>query len=224
MSGRDLRTARRALGQSQVAAARRWHVSQAYLSLMERGQRPVPERLARLVVRTEPRLATGLTLVAPRQTSSNLEQLLGSLGYPGFEYLGHPRTVENPAAVVLAALRASAVPARVTEALPWVLLAYPHLDWDWLLDQVRLLNRQNRLGFLVTMAKQLAERRGDQATRAVLERVEQRLEDARLVKEDTLGRSLTEVERGHLRASRPVAATHWNVLTTLQVDHLRYAV
>ena len=40
--------------------------------------------------------------------------------------------------------------ARVTEALPWVLLTYTHLDWAWLVDQVRLANCQNRLGFLLS--------------------------------------------------------------------------
>ncbi len=223
MSGTDLRAARQTLGLTQVSAARRWRVSQAYLSLMEQGRRPVPERLARLAVRTEPKLATGLALRSAPSSSRDFESLLGSLGYPGFAYLGQAQTVENPAAVVLAALRPLVVPARVTEALPWVFLKYPHLDWDWLVDQVRLLNRQNRLGFLVATARELAERRGDTTTYAALARVEAQLEDARLVKEDTLGRSLTGVEREHLRASRPAAAAHWNLLTNLQVDHLRYA-
>ena len=222
MTGNDLRVSRQRLGLTQAMAARRWRVSQAYLSLMERGHRPVPERLARLTVRNQLALATGLALDSDAVSSSGLEQLLGSLGYPGFEYLGDSKTVENPAVVVLAALRAPLVPTRVTEALPWVFLRFPHLDWDWLLDQVRLVNLQNRLGFLVATARELAERRGDVSTRATLERVEQRVEDARLVKEDAF-RPLTDVERDHLRASRPEAAAHWNVLTSLEVDHLRYA-
>src|SRR5829696_127610 len=126
MTGTDLRSARETLGLTQVAAARRWRVSQTYLSLMEQGRRPVPERLARLAVRTAPKLATGLALHSAGTSSPNLEGLLGSLGYPGFAYLGHANTVQNPAAVVLAALRPPVVSARVTEALPWVLLTYPH--------------------------------------------------------------------------------------------------
>jgi len=222
MTGADLRSARETMGLTQVAAARRWRVSQAYLSLMEQGRRAVSERVARLAVRTEPKLATGLRLSSTGTSAPNLEGLLGSLGYPGFAYLGHPKTVENPAVVVLAALQPSVVAARVTAALPWVFLQYPHLHWEWLVDQVKLVNRQNRLGFLVATARELAERRGDTTTRAVLGRVEAQLEDARLVKEGTLGRSLTDVEREHLRASRPAAAAHWNHLTNLQVDHLRY--
>jgi len=222
MTGTDLRSARERLGLTQVLAARRWRVSQGYLSLMEQGRRPVPDRLARLAVRTEPKLATGLALDSARSSSLDLESLLGSLGYPGFAYLGQAKTIENPAAVVFAALRAPVVPARVTAALPWLFVRYPHLDWKWLVDQVRLLNRQNRLGFLVTTAKELAARKGDETARVALAQVEQRLEDARLVKEDAF-RSLTAVERDHLRVSRSPAAAHWNVLSSLQVDHLRYA-
>ncbi len=223
MSGADVRAARTHLGLTQMQAARRWGVSQAYLSLMEKGRRPVPDRLARRAVRADPRLATGLATGSVLRKTPDFERQLGSLGYPGFEYLGHVRTVENPAAVVLGALRARDVPARVTEALPWVLLTYHHLDWDWLLDQVRLVNGQNRLGFLVTLAKQLAERRGTQAARTELAHVERRLEEARLVKEDSMGRSLTGVERDHLRAVRPALAAHWNVLTRLDLEQLRYA-
>lgn len=223
MSGPDLRAAREKLKLTQVAAARRWRVSQAYLSLMEQGRRPVPERVARLAVRSSPDLATGLALDPDRVSGTDLERQLGDLGYPGFAYLREPRKVANPAAVVLGALREAVMPARVAEALPWVLVTYPHLDWNWLVDHARLANRQNRLGFLVTLARQLAARRGEDAVRSVLEHVERRLEDARLVKEDTLGRALTEVERAHLRSSRPEAAAHWNVLTALQVDQLRYA-
>jgi transcriptional regulator with XRE-family HTH domain len=223
VSGQELRAAREALQLTQVAAARRWRVSQAYLSLMEQGRRPVPERVARLAVRASPNLATGLALDPARVKETDVERQLGNLGYPGFAYLQTSRQVDNPAAVVLGALRASAVPARVTEALPWVMVTYPQLDWNWLVDHARLANRQNRLGFLVTLARQLAARRGDDVVRSVLEQVEHRLGDARLVKEDTLGRSLTEVERAHLRSSRPEAAAYWNVLTSLQVDQLRYA-
>lgn len=222
MSGQELRSARENLDLTQMAAARKWRVSQAYLSLMEQGKRPVPERVARLAVRADQRLATGLAPDPVLRRTSDFERQLGSLGYPGFEYLGHARAVENPAAVVFGALRGPNTPSRVTEALPWVLLTYWHLDWDWLLDHVRLVNCQNRLGFLVALTKQLAEQRSDSAAHHALEQVEQRLEDARLVKEDSMGRALTDVERDYFRAVRPEVAAHWNVLTTLDAGRLRY--
>jgi transcriptional regulator with XRE-family HTH domain len=222
MSGDDLRRAREELGLTQLAAAGLWRVSQPYLSLMERGRRPVPERLVRLAVRANRRLVTGLVLDPARLPKVDLERQLGNLGYPGFAYLGKVQSAENPASVVLGALRQPVMSARVAEALPWVMLTYPQLNWDWLVDHVRLVNRQNRLGFLVSLAKQLAGRSGNEVVGKTLERVEGRLEEARLAREDTLGRSLTEVERNHLRVSRPPAAAHWNVLTNLQVEHLRY--
>ena len=168
-------------------------------------------------------MATALSPEASLGKAKDLPRLLGSLGYAGFAYLAEARAVMNPAAVVLAALRTPAVPARVTEALPWVLVTFAHLDWDWLVDQAKLANLQNRLGYLVTLAREVAEQRGESAAVQTLADVGRRLEEARLVKEDTLGRELTSVERHHLREHRPAAAAHWNLLTKLRSEDLRYA-
>ena len=168
-------------------------------------------------------MATVLSPDASLGKANDLPRLLGSLGYAGFAYLAEARAVMNPAAVVLAALRTTAVPARVTEALPWVLVTFAHLDWDWLVDHAKLANLQNRLGYLVTLAREVAEQRGESAAVQTLADVGRRLEEARLVKEDTLGRDLTSVERRHLREHRPAAAAHWNLLTNLRAEDLRYA-
>ena len=153
-----------------------------------------------------------------------MPRLLGSLGYPGFAYLRDPETVANPAAVLLAALQQPAVSARVTAALPWLLATFTNLDWDWLVDEAKRSNLQNRLGYLVTVAKELASTRGETTALAALREAERHLEDARLVREDTLGRSLTEAERRYLRAHRPDAAAHWNVLTSLSANELSDAL
>jgi hypothetical protein len=221
MSGTEMRTARRDLGLTQQQAARRWKVSQAYLSLMEHDKRRVPERLARVLVRREPRLATALP-VESAAGLDDLPKLLGALGYPRFAYLAERRNVMNPATVVLAALEAPEVPARVVEALPWVLATFPNLDWNWLVDRARLANVQNRLGYLVMLASQVAASRASATAVVKLANVQRRLEEARLVREDTLGRDLTEVEKRHLRQHRPAAAAHWNVLTNLHAEDLRY--
>jgi Tfp pilus assembly protein FimT len=155
---------------------------------------------------------------------ADLPRLLGSLGYPGFAYLADPNEVTNPASLLVAALRQANVPARVTEALPWLLTRFVDLDWDWLVNEAKRWNVQNRLGYLVSLAVDLARRRDDSAALSRLERVEQQLEDARLAKEDTLGRTLTESERRYLREHRPATAAHWNLLTSLRADDLRYAV
>jgi transcriptional regulator with XRE-family HTH domain len=223
VSGLQVRQVRERLGLTQQQAARRWKLSQAYLSLMEGGQRRVPDRLARRLVRTDPALVTALPLDVPNAAVKDLPTLLGALGYPGFEYLTEPRAVANPAAVVLAALTAPSVPARVTEALPWVLVKFPDLAWDWLVAEAKLANAQNRLGYLVSLARQVAAATSNNATALnTLDLAQGRLEDARLAKEDTLGRDVSEVERQYLRQRRPESAAHWNLLTTLSAADLRY--
>jgi transcriptional regulator with XRE-family HTH domain len=222
MAGTQVKAVRERLGLTQEQAARRWKVSQAYLSLMEHGRRRVPDRLARLLTRSEPSLATTLPFDLPVKNVEDLPRLLGTLGYRGFAYLWDRRAVANPAAVVLAALKPRSVPARVTEALPWVLVTFADLDWNWLLNETKLANLQNRLGFVVTLAKQVAQSKGHLTAAKKLEDAQARLEDARLVKEDTLGRELTDVERRHLRQHRTDVAAHWNLLTSLRAEDLRY--
>lgn len=223
MSGLQLRAARERLGLTQNQAARRWRMSQAYLSLMEGGRRRVPERLARRLVRADTDLATALLPEVSSNAAKDLPTLLGTLGYPGFEYLAQPSTLSNPAAVVLTALKAADVSARVTEALPWVLVRFSDLDWGWLVAEAKLANLQNRLGYVVSLASQLAGARNNVRAGKALEAAQVQLEAARLAKEDTFSRSVTEVERQHLRQHRPDSAAHWNLLTTLRFEDLRYA-
>jgi transcriptional regulator with XRE-family HTH domain len=224
MSGNQVRTVRERLGLTQQQAARRWRVSQAYLSLMEHDRRRVPVRLARLLARHEPTMATALPLDRQPARALDLPAVLGTLGYPGFAYLSDRPAVMNPASVVYTALERNDVPARVTEALPWVLATFPDLDWKWLVDRAKVSNLQNRLGYLVALARAVAERRGDAPTGSKLRAAEVALEEARLVKEDTLGRQLTDAERRHFRQHRPSAAAHWNLLTGLRVEDLRYGL
>jgi hypothetical protein len=149
---------------------------------------------------------------------------LAALGYPGYGHLrAGPRV--NPALTVLKALSEDNLDARVTEALPWVLVRYPELDWEWLLMQAKLRNVQNRLGFLVGMARELAERRADLYTAAAqLAEVERELDRSRLAADTTLGReAMPQTEREWLRKNRPAAAARWNVLTSLTADELPYA-
>jgi len=213
--------ARERLGLTQQQAAGRWKLSQTYLSLMEGGKRRVPEPLARRLARTDPNLATGLRPRLSTNAAKDLPALLGALGYPGFEYLARPSGVSNPAAVVLTALKGHDVPPRVTEALPWVLMAFPGLDWKWLVAEAKLANLQNRLGYVVSLASELAATGSGTRTVAHLEAVRVQLEEARLVKEDTLGRNVTEAERQFLRQHRPDTAAHWNLLTTLSAEDLQ---
>jgi hypothetical protein len=114
--------------------------------------------------------------------------------------------------------------SRLVEALPWIVLKFPDLDWQWLANAARVNDLQNRLGFVTGVARRLAERLGEQETAALLAREESALERSRLMHEDTLCHaSLTETERRWLRKNRPREAKHWRLLTDLTPEQLDYA-
>jgi hypothetical protein len=76
-----------------------------------------------------------------------------AIGYPGFSYLRSPVGL-NPMELLMDDLE-----SLVTEALAWLPVTYPHLNWDWLTTNAKLRDRQNRLGFVVELAWQAAEKR-----------------------------------------------------------------
>jgi len=116
------------------------------------------------------------------------------------------------------------VEARVVEALPWLILEYWPLDEAWLVREAKLRDLQNRLGFVVTLARGVAERRGDGDKTAALAEIETLLERSRLAREEPLGRaSLPDAERRWLVDHRSADARRWNLLTDWTVDALRYA-
>jgi hypothetical protein len=200
-------------------------VSQTYLSLLENGQRPVSQRLAQKLERKFAVPATVLP-VAMKSSLDNAQSLvegLAALGYPGFAHFNRGRLV-NPAQLLFDALRMHDLEPRLGEALPWVVWRYPDLDWGWLIREAKLHDLQNRLGFVVGLAKQVAQRHEQTADAEALAAVERRLESSRLAREDTLCReSMTQAERRWLREHRSTHAQHWNLLTGLVPDHLSYA-
>ncbi|MFN7919488.1 MAG: hypothetical protein U0Q16_05290 [Bryobacteraceae bacterium] len=124
----------------------------------------------------------------------------------------------NPAMVVAGSLAHGDLDVRLIESLPWVLLEFADLDACWLAAQCRLLNLQNRLGFLVTLA---CEAKGE---RDHLRNMLVELEQSRLAVEGTLCRdSMPDAERVWIRKHRSVLAAHWGLLTTLSREQLRYA-
>jgi len=227
MTGQDLRDARRKKGWTQEETAEKLGVTQAYLSMLERGRRLMPSDLTRLAVETLHAPPTALPLhVQALETPGESEKLslqLASLGYPGFAHL-RAKARRNPAEVLLTALNAANLEIRVTEGLPWLALAYADMDWDWMVQNAKLLDRQNRLGFVVTLASQLASQSSDPHRSARLGEYVAVLERSRLVKEDTLCHdSLTEAERKWLRSNRPATAAHWNLLTDMKTENLPHA-
>lgn len=222
----DLKAGRVRSGLTQAVAARRLGVSQPYLSQLERGDRPVTAPLARRAAALFKLPATALPLPrseTPTADPDRLARQLAGLGYPDF---GHLRGLKaNPAAVLLDALRQPDLEVRLTEALPWVAMNYPDLDWAWLVTRAKLQDLQNRLGFVVATARTAAAAQ-DQYQPAVqaLTEVEQQLERARLAREDTLCReSMPAAERRWLATTRSPLARHWNLLTGMTADTPRHA-
>jgi hypothetical protein len=155
--------------------------------------------------------------------AAGLAGALAAFGHPGFAFLRSRRRID-PAAVLLAALGTPNLEARTFEALPWVAVEVFGLDWDWLLAQVKLNDVQNRLGFVVTLARRLAERQGDVAAVSILASVEEGLQRSRLAREDThCHESMKPAERVWLSAHRPSDARQWNLLTDVVPEVLRHA-
>lgn len=229
MSGSELRTARRQRRWTQAHAAKRLGISQPYLALLESGRRSAPPKIAQAAVRVLKLRPTALPLppqLPPDVDETRLAKQLVSLGYPGFAYM-RAAWKRNPAEVLLSALRKANLDPRLTEALPWLLLRYgPELDAAWLVQQARLHNLQNRLGYLANLAKRVAEKRGDaeSASYRALASLEGELELSRLAMEDALCQSmLPSSEREWLRRTRTKEAEHWHLLTDLLPEHLQYA-
>ena len=147
------------------------------------------------------------------------------LGYAGFQHLASPPgKMRNPAEVLAVALCKPHLEARTVEALPWLALEYSDLDWNWVVREAKLHDRQNQLGYVVVLARKLAEKsnRADSVRR--LREVETRLELSRLAREASFsGDALTEAERRWLRKRRPAEARRWNLLTDLTVEQLQHA-
>jgi transcriptional regulator with XRE-family HTH domain len=229
MTGTDLHSGRQQKGWTQEQAARKLGVSQPHLSLLEKGTRRVPEKLARkaatlygLSAAQLPMKTSGHNVQA--QDNEALASALAALGYPGLSYLKYRRK-RNPAEVVLSALRADNLDSRLAEALPWVLLKHPELDWEWLVRAAKVNDLQNKLGFVTNVARRLAEKLGDHETVSLLREQESTLERSRLVREETFCHdSLTQSERRWLRSNRSNEAKHWNLLTDLSPEHLSHAV
>lgn len=220
MTAETLRQARTDAGMSQVEAAVRLGVSQTLLSLMEKGKRSVTPLVARKAVS----MLKGSPSLLPvslhkRRNDDQLAAELGTLGYPGYSYLRG--ALRNPAELLLDALDRPDLDARLVEALPWLPLRYPNLNWAWLTAEAKLRNRQNRLGFVTALARNLAARQGQKQVAAALGAAVKPLEEARLAKPDTLCQeSWPPSQRQFAHKNRSKLAAHWNLDTRMTEDDL----
>ena len=210
---------------TQQEAASKLGLTQAYLSMLERGRRPVTAELSAQAMKVFNLPPTTLPLDVDRPSTLDenaFKAELGALGYQGFSYL-RGKSHYNPARLLFLALDQDDLDRRVVEALPWLVYTYPEMDWEWLTRNAKLNDLQNRLGFVVDLAEEFADRMGDAARMKSLSQNKAVIERSRLAREDTLSHeSMTQAERKWLRRNRPSKARHWNLLTDLDVKHLAY--
>jgi transcriptional regulator with XRE-family HTH domain len=229
MTGLQIKAARKSKGWTQRQAARKLGMTQAYLSMLENGRRRFSPSAANRLAKKLDLPPTALPLSAPSPWSSSPSDLLSrdlaALGYPGFSYLNAGPTVRrNPALVLFDALNQPDLDMRVVEGLPWLACTFAELDWSWLISNAKLHDRQNRLGFTVSLARELAIRGNRTEPAATLAAAEDLLRASLLAREDTLCHdSVTQAEREWLRLHRSAQARDWNILSDLTVDQLSHA-
>jgi transcriptional regulator with XRE-family HTH domain len=232
MRAKYLKEARRRIGWSQQKAAAELGVSQSYLSMIETGDRPLVRELLHKIVHAYSLPAASLPLPEarwnPKEVDSQyLAEELAALGYPGFAYLRELRSRKNPGEVLLTALAAEHLESRLFEALPWLILKHWDMDQNWLVEQAKLHNLQNRLGFVVTLGRSVANRATLANARrdAALESLESTLRRSLLACEEPLGQpQMTKEEWNWLKKHRPKQAKQWNLLTNWRPELLRYVV
>jgi transcriptional regulator with XRE-family HTH domain len=222
--------ARKQAGLTQQRAAAKLRVCQSYLSMVENRQRALSPELARSMVhvyrlspvsfppseaRWDPKVAE------PEQLAADL----AGLGYPGFAYLRKRRSERNPGELLLTALAQDRLEARLFEALPWLVLKYWEMDTRWLVQQAKLHDLQNRLGFVVSLARGAGSRAAlpNPQRDAALQQLESTLKRSLLAREEALGEAkLSDTEQKWLKEHRPKEARDWNLLTNWRPETLRY--
>ncbi len=219
----NLRTVRKSFGWTQQRAAERLGVSQALVSMVENGERSLtPEMLDRLgaYYEVDP---TNLPLREEvAMTDSGLAQELANLGYPGFAHRKKGKACWNPTQLLVMALSTAALDRRVAEALPWLVMRFVDMDWNWVVNQAKVLDLQNRLGFVVTLARELAEKQ-NLGSPQHLKQLENQVERSRLVRQDTYcNERMTQAERKWLQTNASTQAQHWNLLSDLRPEDLAH--
>ena len=217
-------------GWSQNEAARRLGVSQPYVVMLEKGKRPLTPALVRKamsVYHLSPAVLPVSESFVPEPTDAQqLAEYMALLGYPGYAYLRPHVARRNPGEVLLTALAQNNLESRLVEALPWLLLRYWDMDFAPVVEHAKKVDLQNRLGFVVSLARKLSAANPQNEPRTLaLAELESTLDRSRLAREDDFLRpARNRVERQWLMQNRPEDARHWNLVTDLRPEHLRYDV
>jgi hypothetical protein len=196
-------------GLTQVDAAALLGVSQPYLSLLEKGERPLTAALQSRMRS----MRRGAKPGASGESDDKLQAQFGALGYPGFAHVSKSPARVRPDELLMRVLTRPDADARVVDALPWLVQTHARrMNFQRLTQQAKLHNLQNRLGFLLAVA--------EVSSRKALAALHE-LDRARLLTEDTLcWDSMPGATREWMRAHRTKLAEHWNVLTRMRAEDL----
>ena len=226
----QFKRARKQAGLTQQRAAAKLRVCQSYLSMVENGQRALSPELARRMVHVYKLSPVSFPPTESRwdPKRADPDQLaadLAGVGYPGFAYLRKGRSKRNPGELLLTALAQDRLEARLFEALHWLVLKYWEMDKEWLVKEAKLHDLQNRLGFLVSLARSVGRKAAlpNPQRDATLEQLESTLKRSLLAKEEALGEAkISDAEHKWLIEHRPKEARDWNLLTSWRPETLRY--
>lgn len=236
-----LRELRKAAGLNQAHVAAKLRISQSLVSMLEGGRISLSDDLApgfarlysvevgqlrefgrsdasRLKLSESPAAAVAMASV----DADALIQSLAALGYPEFKQSGKKYSAD-PSSLLLTALRQPVLARNVAEALPWVALSY-EVEISDILIRARIHDLQNRLGYVLTLARKVAERQKDFiGRRKALSEMRMNLLPARLAREDSLclGQAGSE-EQEAARNSRPDFAVFWNMLDDFTPEDLPF--
>ncbi|MDQ6786032.1 MAG: helix-turn-helix domain-containing protein [Acidobacteriota bacterium] len=227
MNGEKILRERLSRNWEQTVAAAKLKVSQPYLSLIEAGKRPLTEKLARRAVRVFNLPPTALPIKESSDAAGKkakagdlLASQLASLGYPKFSHLKKTEKI-NPAEVLIQALKTGDIDSRTVEALLWLAYNFADMDWSKIFRHAKLHDAQNRLGFLLSLARCAAETKSDAKKKEIFKELLATLDESKLLREDAFNRqSLTETEKVWLKKNRSRDARHWRVLSNLSAEHL----
>lgn len=189
---------------TQVEAATLLGVSQPYLSLLEKGARPLTKVLRM-------RMSAVHRSCPEDVLNDRFREQLSALGYAPFGHVSPARVKPAPDVLLLSVLGQPDVDSRVVEALPWLVRTFvATMNFHWLVQQAKLGNLQNRMGFLF----QASSCQETELLAAV-----EALNRALLLHEATLcWDSMPTATRKWMREHRSSLAKHWNLVTTLQPE------
>lgn len=157
-----------------------------------------------------------------RENSERIAHGLASAGYPGFAHCSMSANIIAEE-VLCDALLQTNLDCRVIEGLPWLIWKLWATDFSPVIAFATFHNVQNRLGFLVSLARQLSEQGNNTDRTAKLIAVEGQLITRRLTKEDFFFREVQQpLEYEYLRKVRSSVAKVWRLVTDLKVEHLDY--